>query len=117
MQAYASFVAALKADPEHLDSLVSCGNLQRACLQLSEAVECYRKAHGVAPERQDVCKVLAASLTDVGELCCMQSSVCLLQVLKCGTKRMASERVWKKSPQDNHKGGRFKQETSVEGLN
>lgn len=71
LQAYASFVAALKADPEHLDSLVSCGNLQNTCLQLKEAVEFYRKAYAVAPDRAEVCRALSAALTDTGESACL----------------------------------------------
>ena len=74
MQAYASFIAALTFDTEHLDSLIACGDLQRNCLQLKEAAELFKRAQAVAPSREDVQKALAAVLTDLGkaqhENCC-----------------------------------------------
>lgn len=60
-------MAALKIDPEHLDSLTACGNLQRSCLQLNEAAELFKRAQAIAPAKDDIQKALAAVLTDLGQ--------------------------------------------------
>lgn len=73
MQAYASFIAALEADPEHLDSLLSCGNMQRSCLQLKEAAELFKSAYALAPARKEIQQALSAVLTDLGEPCPLKS--------------------------------------------
>ena len=67
VQAYASFVAALEADPEHLDSLLSCGNMQRGCLQLREAAELFKTAYALAPARKEIQAALSSVLTDLGK--------------------------------------------------
>ena len=67
VQAFASFIAALEADPEHLDSLLSCGNMQRSCLQLREAAELFKTAYALAPARKEIQSALSSVLTDLGE--------------------------------------------------
>jgi len=66
VQAYAAFNAALVVDPDHLDSLLACGNLHRSCLLLAEAADMFRRAHAVDPGREVIRQALSAALTDLG---------------------------------------------------
>ena len=67
LQAFASLMGALAQQPAHVEALLACADLHKACGLLHDAAACLKSAQSAAPDNSAVCKELAAVLTDIGK--------------------------------------------------
>lgn len=69
LQAFASFMAVFAKEPRHMDALLSCAALHRACGSLHEAADLLKEANAETEgKNHTVTYALATVLTDIGKL-------------------------------------------------
>lgn len=66
MQAFASYSAALKMDPCHVETLLASAGLYKACNMLEDAARDLRVAVQARPSDGTIRQALATVLTDLG---------------------------------------------------
>ena len=66
MQAFASFAAAVAAQPTHVGALVACATVYRRCGQLPSAVATLEKARKIAPTDATVQQAYARAVNALG---------------------------------------------------
>lgn len=70
LQAFASFAAALTADPKHVEALLACAAVHKACGQFPDATNKLEKAYTLCPTEPKVQQAYANVLTAWGEAAC-----------------------------------------------